>query len=70
MKCKNCGNELILPSIVYYNLEFYNVGGANLIASSCCNTGYLVKMNISYKVTEYTGIRNEDDWGTKLNKKH
>ena len=39
-----------------------------MAASECCNTGYIIKMNISYKTTEYTGNAEEDDWGVKLRK--
>jgi len=68
MKCKKCGKDLVLPERAYVNLETYNVGGFALAASECCNTGYVIKMDIRYKVTEYTGSRKEDDWGIKLRK--
>ena len=58
----------MLPRRAYLNLETYNVGGSVMAASECCNTGYIIKMNISYKVVEYTGTKKEDDWGVKLRK--
>ena len=68
MKCTKCGKDLVLPSRAYLNLETYNVGRSVMVASECCSTGYIIKMNISYKITEYTGDAEEDDWGVKLNK--
>jgi hypothetical protein len=68
MKCKKCKKELILPNRAYINLETYKVGGSVMTASECCNIGYVIKMEISYKITEYTGDKEEDDWGVKLNK--
>lgn len=68
MKCKKCGKRLVLPSRAYLNLESYNVGGSVMVASECCNTGYIIKMNVSYAVTEYTGEATEDDWGVELRK--
>lgn len=66
MKCKKCGKELVLPSRAYLNLETYKVGGSVMAASECCNTGYTIKMNISYSVTEYIGNETKDDWGVEL----
>ena len=68
MKCPKCGKELVLPQRAYLNLETYKVGGSVLVASECCNTGFIIKMEISYKTTEYTGDNDEDDWGIKLRK--
>ena len=68
MKCPNCKKELVIPDVVYRNLENYSPGGTKLIASNCCSTGFLVRMNISYTTTLYTGNQTEDEWGTKLNK--
>jgi hypothetical protein len=68
MKCTKCGKDLVLPSMAYLNLETYKVGGSVMAASECCNTGYIIKMNISYITTEYTGNAEEDDWGVKLRK--
>ena len=68
MKCTKCGKDLVLPTRAYLNLETYKVGGSVMAASECCNTGYIIKMNISYKTTEYTGNAEEDDWGVRLRK--
>jgi hypothetical protein len=68
MKCTQCGKDLVLPSKAYLNLETYKVGGAVMVASECCNTGYIIKMEVSYKVTPYTGDATEDDWGVDLSK--
>ena len=68
MKCKNCRKDIIIPRKAYLNLEHYNVGGSILVASECCNTGYTVRMEIGYKITEYTGKKTEDDWGKDLSK--
>jgi len=69
MKCTNCGKNLKLPRKAYLNLEHYNVGGSVLAASECCNTGYIIRMEVNYKITEYTGKKTEDDWGIDLKKK-
>ena len=66
MKCINCKKELVISDIPYLNLESYNVGGSCLTSSQCCNTGYILKMNITYKLTPYTGDETEDDWGNKI----
>ncbi len=58
----------MLPSNAYRNLETYKVGGSVMVASECCNTGYIIKMNVSYTATEYTGDATEDDWGVELRK--
>ncbi len=68
MKCTKCGKDLVLPNRAYLNLETYKVGGSVMTASECCNTGYIIKMNVSYKTTEYTGDAKEDDWGVELRK--
>ena len=68
MKCPKCKKELVLPNRVYANFEFYNVGGSSMVASECCNTGFVVKMKVKYKITKYTGDKQEDDWGVKLDK--
>jgi len=66
MECPKCKKELVISDRVYRNLETYSVGGAKLIASECCNSGFIVKMKVSYQITEYTGEREEDDWGNKI----
>lgn len=58
----------MLPRKAYLNLESYKVGGSVMVASECCNTGIILKMNVSYTCTEYTGKQTEDDWGTELRK--
>ena len=64
--CKKCGKKLVLPARAYLNLERYKVGGSVMVASECCNSGYIVKMNVSYSTTEYEGSATEDDWGIPI----
>ena len=66
MECPKCKKDLVLPNKAYLNLETYNVGGIVMVASECCSTGFIIKMNMSYETTEYTGHKKEDDWGVKL----
>lgn len=66
MKCRNCGKDVELPHNAYRNLEVYKVGGSVIVASKCCDIGYVLKMKISYSISEYTGNSKEDDWGVKL----
>ena len=66
MKCPKCKKELVISGKAFINLESYNVGGIVLVASICCNRPFLVKMKVSYDVTEYTGDKKEDDWGVKF----
>jgi RNase P subunit RPR2 len=66
MECKKCKKELVIPSNAYRNLESYKVGGSVLVASSCCNAGYILQMNVSYSAAEYNGEKEEDDWGVTL----
>ena len=68
MKCPNCKKDISIPERVYRNLETYKVGGMALTISECCNAGFLVKMEVSYKTTPYTGIEKEDEWGYKIKK--
>lgn len=55
---------------MFLNLETYNIRGYALITTECCGTGYLVKMNITYKITLYTGEKETDDWGNKIYNKN
>ena len=66
MECPNCKKELKIPNSVYRNLETYSVGGSKLIASECCKTGFIVKMKVSYQITEYTGDLKVDEWGNDI----
>ena len=68
MYCLKCGNEIIIPSRVYRNLESYNTGGMAVTISECCNAAYLVKMVVKFQITEYNGNKKEDDWGNKIKK--
>lgn len=68
MECPNCKKELIIPRNAYRNLETYHPGGTVLVASECCGAGYLLKQNISYKLTPYTGDLEEDEWGREITK--
>ena len=70
MKCVNCKKKLIIPDFVFLNLETYNTNGCALITTECCGTGYLVKMNTTYKITLYTGEKETDDWGNKIYNKN
>jgi len=67
-KCRNCGEEIDIPNRVFRNLETYNQNGSALTYSDCCGIGYIVKSTIKFTVTEYTGNKEEDDWGVKLKK--
>ena len=68
MLCPNCKKEIIIPNKAYLNLESYNIGGSVVVASECCNAGFIVKMNVNFKITPYTGLKNHDEWGVKLKK--
>ncbi len=69
MKCPLCGKEISIPARAYLNLESYHQGGGVVLAASeCCGYGVLVEMKVSFRGSEYTGDRKEDDWGVKLNK--
>jgi hypothetical protein len=67
MKCPNCGSDKfdVIPP-AERNLETYNPGGQILAASSCCNSGILVNMHISFTYRKYTGDKTEDAWGNKF----
>ena len=66
MVCPNCKNELTLPPRAYLNLVGYQEGGAILVASKCCEAGYLVKKEVNYEIKPYLGNEKEDDWGLDL----
>ena len=66
MECPNCKKELKIPNRVYRNLEAYSVGGQALSISECCGAGFIVKMKVSYQITEYTGSQTDDEWGNKI----
>lgn len=66
MECPRCKKDIHFKERVYLNLETYKVGGSVLAVSNCCNAPFIVKMNVSYKVTPYTGNETEDEWGIKM----
>ena len=68
-KCPLCGKNIIIPTRAYLNLESYHHGGGVVLAASgCCGYGLLVEMVVSFKVAEYTGDKEQDDWGMELKK--
>jgi len=66
--CPKCGEPIKIPPRVFRNLESYRSDYA-LSISECCGNAFVVKIITSFKITEYTGEKEEDDWGEKITKK-
>ena len=65
MKCPNCKRSIDLPNNAYLNVETYHPHFA-LVKSNCCGMGFLLKRELSFKITPYTGDKTEDDWGQTI----
>lgn len=67
MECPKCKKQVSIPNKVYRYLETYNAdNGYALTISDCCCAGFIVNSQITFKITEYTGDKKEDDWGSKI----
>ena len=55
MVCPNCNNELTLPPRAYLNLVGYQEEGSILVASKCCEAGYLVKKEVKNEIKALSG---------------
>ena len=66
MECPHCGKELDIGFIPYSHMERY--GQRILAATECCGKGVVCEPFLSYRVTSYSGQKEEDDWGTPFDK--
>ena len=66
MECPKCKKEIEIPTYAFNNAETYR--NTVLSVSECCNSAFIIKPVTTFKITEYTGDKVQDDWGNKIKK--
>jgi hypothetical protein len=64
--CPHCKQELQIQNYVWNNVE--NYGKSAVATTLCCGAGVRVTPVRSFRVTEYDGREQEDDWGVPFKK--
>ena len=62
MKCPHCNKKLVIPEVVYNNVECY--GQSQRIKTGCCGKIVIISRVVAFEV--FKSDAKEDNWGNTV----